>query len=489
MKVLLFGTGDYYERYKTWFDTDEIVVLIDNSPVKQNTSIDGIQVLSPEKAITLSYDYIIIMSFYIKAMKKQLMELGVSADKIYHFYDLHDLFQGKKSKKEVAVYQPEQAEEAIEKSTDRSIESSIDKSSEKSADISSNKILLMNQDLTYGGPALALLHAARILVKHGYQVTYASMIDGPLRHEILAEGIPVIVDENLLVGTMKEAEWIHGYSLVICNTINYHVFLSERDLTIPVIWWLHDSAFFYDGVNRAAISRINHKNLHVCSVGQVPMRQITKYMQNISVNDQLLYGVEDCYKPTDLDKLDRDKISFVTIGYIEQRKGQDILVQAIQALPDELRRRAVFYFIGQKCSLLAQKIEKEVQSMPEIILTGPVDREKIDEYLNNADAMICPSREDPMPTVAAEAMMHNVPCIVSDATGTADYITHKKNGLVFHSEDVTELEQNIEWCIREYEKLRDMGCQAREIYENKFSIAAFEKSLMAEVNGIIGQNR
>lgn len=34
-------------------------------------------------------------------------------------------------------------------------------------------------------------------------------------------------------------------------------------------------------------------------------------------------------------------------------------------------------------------------------------------------------REDPMPTVVAEAMFYGVPCIVSDAVGTAEYITEK----------------------------------------------------------------
>ena len=44
-----------------------------------------------------------------------------------------------------------------------------------------------------------------------------------------------------------------------------------------------------------------------------------------------------------------------------------------------------------------------------------------------------------MPTVAAEAMMHGVPCLVSDAVGTAAYIRHGEDGLVFPSGDVQAL--------------------------------------------------
>ena len=91
MKFLLFGTGDYYERYKKWFDKNQVLALLDNSPVKQQTWIDEIQVVSPEQGIQLPYDVIVILSFYVKSMKRQLLELGVAEDRIYHFYEIHRL--------------------------------------------------------------------------------------------------------------------------------------------------------------------------------------------------------------------------------------------------------------------------------------------------------------------------------------------------------------------------------------------------------------
>lgn len=473
MKVLLFGTGDYYERYKIWFDRDDIIALMDNSSIKQNTAIDGIRVLSPKEATKLSFDAIIIMSFYINAMKKQLIELNVNPSKIYHFYDLHDLLYGKTIKRKINCY-----------NTKTNIEKKELKMPSKRK--SSRKVLLLSQDLTYGGPALALFHAAETLIKHGYQVTYASMIDGPLRAKILSNGISVVVDENLLISTMNEVEWIRDFSLIICNTINYHVFLSDRDISVPVIWWLHDSAFFYDGINKEAIKKINKSNLHICSVGQVPQRQIVKYLHGISVNNKLLYGVVDSSSHTVYGEIEKDKVIFVTIGYIEERKGQDILVEAIKRLPANIRNKAVFYFIGQNTSMLAQKLNKEIIDVPEIIMTGPVDRNAINEFLTKADAMICPSREDPMPTVAAEAMMHEVTCLVSNATGTADYITDKEDGFIFSSENMNELGRDIEWCVINKDKLPLLGKKARKIYENKFSIHAFETTLMNEVNHVVG---
>ena len=35
MKILLFGTGDYYNRCKKWFENQEVLALLDNSEQKQ----------------------------------------------------------------------------------------------------------------------------------------------------------------------------------------------------------------------------------------------------------------------------------------------------------------------------------------------------------------------------------------------------------------------------------------------------------------------
>ena len=91
LKFLLFGTGDYYERYKKWFAKEDVLALLDNSLVKQNTYLDGNKILSPEEGVQLPYDAIVILSFYVKEMKEQLLRSGVVEEKIYHFYDLHRL--------------------------------------------------------------------------------------------------------------------------------------------------------------------------------------------------------------------------------------------------------------------------------------------------------------------------------------------------------------------------------------------------------------
>ena len=466
MKYLLFGTGDYYERYKKWFSKAEIVALLDNSELKQGTYIDGIQVLSPSQGIKLDYDAIVILSFYVKAMKQQLLELGVDETCIYHFYDLHSILikKGKIPHKTIKFY--------------GNAETIVNKKGEHS-----KKILLLSQELTLGGPPIALFHAAIILKKQGYEVVYASMIDGVLRDKLLKNDIPVIVDENIQIATMKEREWVSSFALIICNTLNFHVFLSEREPNVPIVWWLHDARFFYDGVNREVIGKISPNKLKMVSVGPVPKKAIEEFLPVIPC-EELLYGVADVGDLRE-NKTDDGVTRFITIGFLEDIKGQDLLVQAVALLPETIRSCNQFYFVGHNKTLFGESVQKDSAKFQEIEFLGSVERDKIHELLDLSDVLICPSRQDSMPTVAAEAMMHSVPCIVSDVTGTASYIHHMEDGFVFESENVQELAEKIEWCVKNRNELRYMGQKARKIYEKVFSMRAFEERLMEIVDEML----
>lgn len=469
LKVLLFGTGDYYNRYKKWFKKEEIIALLDNSDEKKNTMIDGIQVLSPEIGIQLDFDIIVILSFYIKAMKKQLLELGVAEECIYHFFDLHKLITEKEMKRPVKYYG----------NTNITVKAN-------SNDKKNGKIVLLSHDLTLGGPALALFHAAEVLCKKGYQVIFASMLDGPLKEMLLEREIPVVVDENMQIATMSEVNWIREADLIVCNTICYYVFLSERYIEIPVIWWLHDSAFFYDSVDREVLRKIDMTNLEIVSVGPVPRKVMQIYRSDFKVGT-LLYGVMDAYDKNGNTLLAAKDglVCFITIGYIEARKGQDILIKAIKMLPQNILEKCEFCFVGQDTSMLAQRLKEESRDISQIKLIGTVGRNEIHTLLRKSDMMICPSREDPMPTVVAEAMMQGVPCIVSDAVGTAEYIHNREEGLLFPSENAEELADRIEWCVCHQKELYKMGNSARRVYERVFSMEAFEHNFVELIENFI----
>ena len=104
MKFLIFGTGDYYNRYKKWFAHEDVVALLDNSQQKQYTFMDKTEILPPKEGVKLSYDVIVILSFHVNQMKQQLISLGVAENRIFHFYDLNRLLGQNKRKWQIQYY-------------------------------------------------------------------------------------------------------------------------------------------------------------------------------------------------------------------------------------------------------------------------------------------------------------------------------------------------------------------------------------------------
>ncbi len=183
------------------------------------------------------------------------------------------------------------------------------------------------------------------------------------------------------------------------------------------------------------------------------------------------------------------RMKFTTIGYIERHKGQDVLIDALEGVSLEHLAGSEFLLVGQDSSVMAKGLQERIIGKPWIRMAGTVGREEIHEILDATDVLICPSRQDSMPTVCAEAMMHCVPCLVSDAVGTAAYITDGVDGMIFKSGDAEGLLEKILWCMRNRDAVKRMGTEAHKIYEKVFSVKAFEKNLLAYVEETIGTAR
>ena len=179
-------------------------------------------------------------------------------------------------------------------------------------------------------------------------------------------------------------------------------------------------------------------------------------------------------------------ITFAIIGSIIERKAQDIFISAINQLSKEEIDKSRFYIIGSYDSgEYASRIIEESKEYGNIIVTGNLTREEIDNIYSEIDVAVCPSREDPLPIVMTEAMMYRKPCIASDSTGTADYIKDGINGFVCKTEDSEDLCEKMRYFIHNPEKIEKMGQEARKIYEEYFTMDKFADRLCNEMQKTI----
>lgn len=276
----------------------------------------------------------------------------------------------------------------------------------------------MSYDLNLNGASLALYYAARCLNDAGYHIVVASWDDGQLRYMLNDKGIPVIVDQKLELRTEKQITWLRGLNKVLCNTLMYYHFLSDRNMGTRFIWWLHDPDIFYENLDRSILESIPLKNLHVYAAGRIAASAVEKYVPGVKAK-QLLYGIPD----TEIHKRKSKLLEMAVIANVQEYKGQDILIGALKELSLYQLNQIHIRIVGNLDSAYAQSLIEDSESLGGVVEFVPtLSRGEINDVYDALDVLIVTSRTDTMSLTAGEAMQHHVMPLVSSAAGIADYI-------------------------------------------------------------------
>ncbi len=91
-KIVVFGTGLYYTNRQHLLKDTEVIGYLDNDAAKCGKSMNNKKIVYPENIRGMNYDFIILMSKKENqtAMKKQLVKLGVEAERILSFEEYND---------------------------------------------------------------------------------------------------------------------------------------------------------------------------------------------------------------------------------------------------------------------------------------------------------------------------------------------------------------------------------------------------------------
>lgn len=139
--------------------------------------------------------------------------------------------------------------------------------------------------------------------------------------------------------------------------------------------------------------------------------------------------------------LSSDQQVIIFSGKLSWRKGVDLALQAAKQLPDDLRRRTALVFLGDGEMRSALEAQAKTPPALETRFAGFQNQQALSRYYHAADLLVLPSRQDETwGLVVNEALHHGLPCVVSDAVGSApDLIRAGVTGEVFQSGEVDDL--------------------------------------------------
>lgn len=464
-KIVVFGTGSYYREYKEELQVYDVVAFLDNDTEKQRKFIDGIKIFPPDECTCLEFDYVFLLSRYDVEMREQLIGVGIPSSKIVMFTD----FLKRRVRREYKVYT-------------------------EGTGKAENHVLIVSNSLSFTGAPIVLMHAAGILKEEGYSPVFLSNADGKLRETILDMGIPVIVEKHLETFSCKLQDWIDRFDFIIVNTLLYHRALLNCNLDgKKVLWWLHEGDNYYSDIRLSPEYRDVAENLIPAGVGFVACEAFEK---TFGIKPRsLVYGINEVLKMEAEGR--EDVITFALIGSIIERKGTDIFVDAIKKINPLLREKAKFLIVGEYVESeksfyddIEKKIAKMQREVPgiSVALSEETDYENMKALYGRIDVVVCPSRVDPMPVVAAEAMSLGKLCIVSDKTGTSGLIKNGVDGIVVNIDDTDSLARAMETVIESPDQMKRMGRESRKIYEKYFSMSSFKERFMNLIRELTNQS-
>jgi glycosyltransferase involved in cell wall biosynthesis len=352
-------------------------------------------------------------------------------------------------------------------------------------------LILVCHDLTMSGAPIMLYDTCKTLLENGYFVVVCCSKDGPLRKRYQQLGVTVIIDALLLREHPSFFKFAKNFDGIICNTVVNWPVVKQMQQTVKTIWWLQEAQVMLPFLHNPEFVKTLRQAKHLVGVSDYSISWFKDYNPNYT---KIYNACEDFYGSLPVTTINhKGTLIFSIIGSIEHRKGQDVLLNALNYLDDAVMQRIEVHIVGR--TLDEHFKEMLVKNMPHkdrIRFVGEISREDSISYLYGSDVIISASRDDPFPVVLVEALCMGKPCIVSDRTGIAELINEGTNGFVFANEDAQALADKIAFIARNPGSLQRIGAEARNIYEKHLTMPMFEKKLLNYLNDItetVSKNR
>lgn len=352
------------------------------------------------------------------------------------------------------------------------------------------KILLVSHELDLTGAPIVLLNYAISLLRNGDLPIIVSPHPGKLSDRVVANGIPVIVFDGVY-STEFVQRFAPLFDVVIVNTIIGNPVINMLANTeTPVLWWIHEAADIYNEDVLSRIPTIQPRNVSIYCVGAYAEKVLLSHRPLFKTNQLLYHTIDTDHSPLVKSPIEKDnRLLFVMVGTMQNRKGPDILADAILNLPEEIIAQSRFLFIGRPVDgFVVRKINTACKCYPDNVeYLNEMPHDQLLALYQDVDCLIAPSRDDPMPCTITEVLLLSVPVICSDNCGYAPLIKQMECGMVFSDNDPLKLAAEITNFVSNRKQLAKMSVQARRTYETFFSESVFDHNSQKAIADTIAQ--
>jgi glycosyltransferase involved in cell wall biosynthesis len=359
--------------------------------------------------------------------------------------------------------------------------------------IANLKALFVSHNLNLeGAPRILFDRASGFAAAEQSEMVVVSPVDGPLRQQYEAAGIPVRIIDNPLSRIAEDdpgalIEGLRSISLeleassfdvIIANTLHsFWAVLVAKLLNRPVIWNIHESVsvktffpfspgiieliqnclgradrvVFEASATRTIFDRHERHDNFTTIPGSVDVGSIRRFRR--------LHSRESLREQH---KIHPDATVVSLIGTTCARKGQHVFVQAIRKLQTErgIDQRTVFLMVGARKSAYLDFLRDQLDASGVKNTFLVEERDDVYEFFCLSDIFVCASYQESFPRVLLEAMAFKLGIVSTDIFGIPEMISHGDEGLLVRPGDVEQLADGILQLVQKPDLRRQLAARA-----------------------------
>lgn len=336
----------------------------------------------------------------------------------------------------------------------------------------------------YGGAEIQTIGLMEALLARGHAVAFLGSC--PVLLKLCGErGIPAA---ELRIGAPPVTKWsalsfmwrkcrmqaalqsafasFHDIDAVCMLSLSEKLLLTEHAAANAKIFWIE-----HDKIGRWLLKNpwLNKLRSASKSATVVAVSEFSKtlFTRDVGLDPKRIVAIHNGINPkhlessTILEKPMKSALHIGTVARLSQDKGVDVLLEAVRTLPEVT---LTVVGDGRDASAL-HRLGAEIDAGTGRIRFLSQVPEGIGAFYRSLDLFVLPSSEhDPCPLAPAEAMTLGIATILTDACGTAGYVTNNRDALVVPAGNMPALRDAIrrlsDPVIRH--AIADAGCKTAE---------------------------
>lgn len=177
---------------------------------------------------------------------------------------------------------------------------------------------------------------------------------------------------------------------------------------------------------------------------------------------------------------DKKVLMFASVKLNDERKGGDLLIEALQNLPPSLKAETVLLVFGNKAEALAETVGISVYDLGYL----NEDRPKVLAY-SAADLFVFPTRADVFGLVSLESQACGTPVVSFRVGGVPDHVRPDITGYLAEPENAKDFRDGIVQLLEDDALRARMGRQCRAIAETEYSLPLYARRHIELYEGLL----